>query len=56
MFVSFEVLYSKRELLDKYNKPVPKTWDELIDTCKFIMDKEKNDSELICYNGLFDGI
>jgi len=54
MFVSFEVLYSKRELLDKYNKPIPKTWDELIDTCKFIMDKEKDDHELICYNGLFD--
>jgi len=43
-------------LLDKYNKPVPETWDELIDTSKYIMEKEKeNDSELISFNGLFDG-
>jgi len=54
-FVSYEVLYSNKELLKKYNKPIPKTWDELIDICKYIMDKE-NDPELICYNGFFDEI
>jgi len=41
-------------LLSKYNQKVPKTWDELIDTCKYIQEKE-NDPELICYNGLFNG-
>jgi len=51
--ISYELLYSNKILLSKYNKPVPKTWDELIKTCKYIMDKE-NDSDLICYNGLFD--
>jgi len=54
MFVTYNVLYSNKQLLDKYNKTVPKTWDELIDTCKYIMEKEKDDPELICYNGLFD--
>jgi len=54
LFMSYEVLYSNKKLLNKYNKSIPKTWDELIETCKYIMDKEKDDTELICYNGLFD--
>jgi len=56
MTLSYEVLYSNTKLLEKYNKPIPKTWDELIDTCEYIMEKEKNNTtDLICYNGLFDG-
>jgi len=55
-YLSYDVLYSNKMILDKYNKTVPKTWDELIDTCEYIMEKEKNDTELICYNGFFDGI
>ncbi len=55
MGFTYEILYSNIELLNKYHKSIPKTWNELIDTCKFIMEKEKGDSELICYNGLFDG-
>jgi len=48
-------LYSNKYLLNKYKKPIPKTWNELIDICKYIMEKEKDsNSKLICYNGLFD--
>jgi len=55
MFMTYEVLYSNTTILDKYNKPIPKTWDELIDICKYILEKEKDTNpELICYNGLFD--
>jgi len=54
MYVSYDILYSNKWLLYKYNKPVPKTWDELIDTCEYIMEREKDDTELICYNGYFD--
>jgi len=54
MCMSFEVLYSNKLLLSKHSRPVPKTWAELIDTCKYIMEQEKEDSELICFNGLFD--
>jgi len=54
MCISYEIMYSNIALLNKYNKPIPKTWNELIETCNYIMDQE-NDSELICYNGLFDG-
>jgi len=52
-FLSYEILHSNIYLLNKYNKPLPKTWDELIDICKYIM-KEENDPDLICYNGAFD--
>jgi len=51
--LSYGVFYSNKILLNKYNKPIPKTWDELIDTCKYIIDKD-NDENLICYNGFFD--
>jgi len=46
-YLSYEVLYSNTKLLDKYNKRIPITWDELISTCEFIMEKEKNNPDLI---------
>jgi len=43
------------DLLEKYDKTIPETWDELIETSKYIMDKEKdNDTDLISFNGLYD--
>jgi len=45
-------------LLNKYNKTIPTTWDELIETGEYILDEEKkinNDSNLIGFNGLFPG-
>ena len=41
-------------LLNKYGKDVPRTWDELIDTARLILQKEKEenpDVDLIGYNG-----
>jgi len=29
--------------LDRHNKTVPKTWDELIETAEYIIDNEKDD-------------
>jgi len=51
----YSVLYANKALLKRYNKEVPKTWDELIETTKFILDKEK-DTNLIGYKGYFPGI
>jgi len=50
------VLYSNKALLEKYNKTVPETWDELIDTANFIIQKEKENGneDIIGYNGLFN--
>ncbi|ORX83229.1 periplasmic binding protein-like II [Anaeromyces robustus] len=51
--IAYSMLYSNYILLDKYNKTIPKTWDELIETSKYIIEQE-NDPNLIAYNGLFD--
>ncbi|ORX42201.1 periplasmic binding protein-like II [Piromyces finnis] len=57
--LSFSVLYSNRNILNKYNKNIPKTWDELLDTSKYILEMERtnyNNTELRAYNGLFNDI
>jgi len=41
-FADSQFLYFRKDLLDKYKRPVPKTWDEMIDTAKVIMDGEKD--------------
>ncbi|OUM59892.1 hypothetical protein PIROE2DRAFT_63470, partial [Piromyces sp. E2] len=53
--LSYEMLHSNKLLLKKYNKRVPKTWNELLETAKEILEKERalNNTDLIGYNGLF---
>ena len=46
------MMYYRADLLDKYNKPVPMTWDELVETSKYIMDKE--DEGLIGFGASWD--
>ena len=41
-FADAQFLYYRRDLLDKYKRPVPKTWDEMMETAKIILDGEKN--------------
>jgi multiple sugar transport system substrate-binding protein len=41
-FADAQFLYYRKDLLEKYKRPVPKTWDELMETAKLIMDGEKN--------------
>ena len=55
--IDYDGLFSNTIYLKKYNKPIPKTWNELIETSKFILAKEKeqNNTDLIAYNGLFGG-
>jgi len=53
----YSVFYSNKKLLNIYNKRIPKLWDELIETSKYILRKEKEKgSNIIGYNGLFTGI
>lgn len=53
--IEYTVLYHNKELLDKYNKKPPKTWDELIETAKYILEEEKKigHDDIFGYNGLF---
>ncbi|KAG4087968.1 periplasmic binding protein-like II [Neocallimastix lanati (nom. inval.)] len=48
------LIYNK-DLLNKYKKSVPKTWEELIETAKYIINEEKKigNDEIIGYNGVF---
>src|SRR5216117_984068 len=41
-FADSQFLYYRKYLLEKYKRPIPKTWDEMMDTAKAIMDGEKN--------------
>ncbi|ORX75706.1 hypothetical protein BCR32DRAFT_249347 [Anaeromyces robustus] len=54
--LDFSVLFSNTSILNKYNKKIPTTWDELLNTTKYIKEQEKilnNNNDLIIYNGLF---
>jgi trehalose/maltose transport system substrate-binding protein len=48
-------LYYRKDLLDKYDKPVPKTWAEMTDTAKFIMDKEREAGSKDLWGFVFQG-
>jgi len=55
IYFDISTLFSNQELLTKYNKDIPKTWDELISTSKYIYEKEKElNNTIIRYNGLFN--
>jgi multiple sugar transport system substrate-binding protein len=41
-FADSQFLYYRKDLLEKYKRPVPRTWDELMETAKIIMDGETN--------------
>ncbi|MBU8541115.1 ABC transporter substrate-binding protein [Falsiroseomonas tokyonensis] len=40
-FTNAGVLYCRRDLLEKYGRPVPETWAELAETAAFIMQAER---------------
>jgi len=50
--VDYDVIYYNEQLLEKYGKNVPKTWDQFIEIGEHIKNME-NDPNLVIYNGLF---
>ncbi|KAL6618458.1 periplasmic binding protein-like II [Neocallimastix californiae] len=58
IFLLYTGFYAHGPLLQKYNKPIPKTWDEMIETGKYILNEERKsnntDNTLTGYNGLFN--
>jgi len=57
MLRAFTILYSNKKLLNKYKKPIPKTWEELYNTTNYIVEEEKklNHTSLLGFTGLFGG-
>jgi len=52
--MKYMLLFSNTQYLEKYEKEIPKTWDDLISTAKYIIEREReNDNDLIGYNGYF---
>ncbi|KAG4083812.1 periplasmic binding protein-like II [Neocallimastix lanati (nom. inval.)] len=54
--IDYTVIYCNDYFLNKYNKTIPKTWDELIDTGQYILNEEKkmNNTEFVVFNGYLD--
>lgn len=46
-------LFYRKDLLEKYGKSVPKTWDEMTVTAKEIMDKERSDGKADLWGFVF---
>jgi trehalose/maltose transport system substrate-binding protein len=45
LYTDCGIMYYRKDLLDKYKKPVPATWEELYETAKYIQDEERKDPE-----------
>jgi len=55
-YMKYKVLYSNTLYLEKYKKPIPKTWDQMIETGLYILENERNlynNTNLVGYNNLF---
>ena len=55
VFTDAPALYYRKDLLDKYGAQVPKTWAELTDTAKMIMDKEREAGNAQMWGFVFQG-
>ena len=55
MFTDAPALYYRKDLLDKYGATPPKTWQELTDTAKMIMDKEREAGNSQMWGFVFQG-
>ena len=53
MFTDAPALYYRKDLLEKYKKPVPKTWNELATTAKEIQDGERTAGNKSMYGFVF---
>ncbi len=55
MFLGAPALYYRKDLLDKYHEPVPKTWQEMTATAKKIMDGERAAGNKDMWGFVFQG-
>ncbi|RUV91177.1 ABC transporter substrate-binding protein [Mesorhizobium sp. M1A.F.Ca.IN.022.07.1.1] len=55
IFTDAPALYYRKDLLDKYGAKVPTTWQELADTAKLVMDKERTAGNKDLWGFVFQG-
>lgn len=55
MYTDAPALYYRKDLLEKYKKPVPKTWDEMAATAKEIQDAERTAGQKGMFGYVFQG-
>ena len=56
MYVEYSMLYSNKDLLDKYEKQIPSIWEEVAFVAEEIIIKELNDkNEIIGYTSDMSG-
>jgi len=54
-FTDAPALFYRTDLLEKHNKPVPTTWDEMAATAQEIMDAERAEGQADMYGFVFQG-
>lgn len=54
-WIDVGLLYYRTDLLKKYNRPVPKTWDELTETAQIIQDGERKKGQSDLWGYVFQG-
>jgi multiple sugar transport system substrate-binding protein len=55
-YIDAGVLYYRKDLLQKYGRPVPKTWDELVATAREISGREKGLYGFIWQGKQYEGL
>lgn len=53
MYSDVGVFFYRKDLLEKYKKPVPNTWEEMYETAKYIQWKERNAGNQNFYGYVF---
>src|SRR5690606_12242894 len=41
LYTDVGILYYRKDLLEKYNRPVPSSWQEMTDTAAYIQEQER---------------
>jgi multiple sugar transport system substrate-binding protein len=55
-YIDAGLLYYRKDLLKKYNRPVPRTWQELARTAKYITEREKELYGFIWQGKQYEGL
>jgi trehalose/maltose transport system substrate-binding protein len=54
-FTDAPALFYRKDLLEKYDRPVPKTWEEMAETAKIVMDGEREAGNKDMWGFVFQG-